>query len=152
VTVRLATVADVPAIHALVRHFATQGRMILRHLDELYATLRELHVCDIDGQVVGCAASHLFWSDLAELKCLAVREDFHGRGIGRAICLACQDDLRRLGVRQMFTLTTATGFFERLGYRRVAKESLPRFIWGECVRCPSFPECPEDALLLDLLP
>lgn len=126
--------------------------MILRHLDELYATLRELHVCELDGHVVGCAATHLFWADLAELKCLAVREDCQGRGVGRAICLACHDELRRLGVRQVFALTNAAGFFERLGYRRIAKDTLPRFIWGECVRCPSFPQCPEDALLLDLLP
>lgn len=151
-TVRPATVADVAAIYALIKFHAERGRMILRHLDELYSTLRELHVCEIAGEIVGCAATHLFWSDLAELKCLAVREERQGGGIGKALCLACHADLRRLGVRQVFALTNAVGFFERLGYRRIPKESLPRFIWGECVRCPSFPQCPEEALLLELLP
>lgn len=149
-TVRPATVADVPAIHALIKFHAERGRMILRHLDELYATLRELHVCDLDGGVAGCAATHLFWSDLAELKCLAVREDCQGRGLGKALCQACQAELRRLGVRNVFALTNAVKFFEGLGYRRIGKETLPRFIWGECVRCPSFPQCPEEALILEL--
>ena len=150
--VRPATVADVPAIHALVKYHADRGRMIQRHLDELFATLRELHVAEMDQAIVGCAATHLFWSDLAELKCLAVREEIQGQGIGKALCLACHADLRRLGVQKVFALTNAVGFFARLGYRRIEKETLPRFIWCECVRCPSFPQCPEEALQLELLP
>lgn len=151
-TVRPATVADVPALHALIKFHADKGRMIQRHLDELYATVRELHVAESNGVVLGCAATHLFWSDLAELKCLAVREETQGKGVGKALCLACHDDLRRLGVKKVFALTNAVGFFERLGYRRIEKDTLPRFIWGECVRCPSFPQCPEEALALELLP
>lgn len=124
--------------------------MILRPLDELYTNLREFFVAEDAGRVVGGAATHIFWSDLAELKCVAVADDFQGRGVGRALCEACLGDLRRLGVRRVFTLTSAAGFFEKIGYRRVAKDSLPHFIWGECVRCPSFPVCNEDALVRDV--
>ena len=87
---------------------------------------------------------------LAELKCVAVHDDYQGRGIGRAICEACVADLKRLGVRRVFTLTGTTGFFEKIGYRKVEKDSLPRFIWGECVRCPSFPVCNEEALVREV--
>jgi amino-acid N-acetyltransferase len=124
--------------------------MILRSLDELYANVREFVVCEEQGRIVGCAAVHIFWSDLAELKCVAVSDDCQGRGIGRALCDYLHADLARLGVSRIFTLTGATAFFEKIGYRKVEKDSLPRFIWGECVRCPSFPLCNEDALVLDL--
>lgn len=137
---------------AIIRFHAERGRMVPRSADELYTHLRSYFVAEARGRVIGCAASHIFWHDLAELKSLAVAEGWQGQGVGKALCLACHDQLRQLGVRQVFALTGAPGFFLRLGYRRVAKESLPRFIWGECVRCPSFPECNEEALLLDLTP
>jgi amino-acid N-acetyltransferase len=151
VRIRPARVADVPALHALIKVHAERGKMILRTLDELYANIREFQVAETSqGELVGCAAAHVFWNDLAELKCLAVRDDWQGRGIGRALCTACLQDLARLGVRQVFTLTNAPEFFEKLGYRRVDKNSLPRFIWGECIRCPTFPICNEEALVRDV--
>jgi amino-acid N-acetyltransferase len=148
--IRPAQAVDVPAIHALVKIHAERGKMILRPLDELYTNLREFFVAEDAGQIVGCAATHIFWSDLAELKCVAVADECQGRGVGRALCEACLGDLKRLGVRRVFTLTSASSFFEKIGYSRVDKDSLPRFIWGECVRCPSFPVCNEDALVRDV--
>ncbi|MCS7168141.1 MAG: N-acetyltransferase [Gemmatales bacterium] len=151
VIVRPARVADVPAIHALIRVHAERGKMILRTLDELYANIREFHVAEnAQGEIVGCAAAHVFWHDLAELKCLAVHDAWQGKGIGRALCDACLRDLARLGVKQVFTLTNVPEFFEKIGYRRVGKNSLPRFIWGECIRCPTFPICNEEALVCDV--
>ena len=147
---RPAQAADVPAIHALVKTHADRGKMILRPLEELYANLREFVVAEENRRIVGCAATHIFWNDLAELKCVAVADEAQGRGVGGALCDACLADLKRLGVRRVFTLTSAPGFFERVGYRRVDKDSLPHFIWGECVRCPSFPICKEDALVREV--
>lgn len=151
VTIRAARVQDVPAMHALIRVHAERGKMILRTLDELYANIREFCVAETAaGEIVGCAAAHVFWQDLAELKCLAVRDDWQGRGVGRALCEACLRDLARLGVQQVFTLTNVPEFFEKIGYRRVDKNSLPRFIWGECIRCPTFPICNEEALVREV--
>lgn len=150
--VRPATAADVPAMHALIKSHAERGKMVQRPLDELYANLRSYVVCEIEGEIVGCASTHIFWSDLAELKGLAVADAFQGRGIGAALCQACYEDMQRLGVKNLFALSSAPGFFERLGYQRIAKERLPRFIWGECVRCPSFPVCNEEALIREVKP
>lgn len=148
--IRPARVDDVSHLHALIKTHADRGKMILRTVDELYANVREFLVCEIDGRPVGCVAAHIFSADLAELKCLAVDDGCQGRGIGAALCKACLEDVRRLAVRSLFTLTNVPEFFEKVGYRRVAKDSLPHFIWGECVRCPSFPVCKEDALVLDV--
>ena len=148
--VRPAVASDVPNIHELIKYHAQLGRMILRGYDELYADLRSFMVAEDGGELLGCASVHLFWSDLAELKCVAVKETAQRRGIGRAVVDACHEDLRRLGIKRAFALTGATTFFEKLGYHQVAKDSLPRFIWGECVRCPSFPVCNEEALVFEL--
>ena len=150
IVVRPAVAADVTAVHDLIKYHAQLGRMILRGFDELYSDLRSFMVAEEKGELLGCASVHLFWSDLAELKCVAVNEKHQRRGIGRAVVEACHADLRRLGIKRSFALTGATDFFEKLGYNVVAKDSLPRFIWGECVRCPSFPVCNEQALVFEL--
>ncbi len=148
--VRPATAHDVPAVHDLIQFHAQKGRMILRGFDELYADLRSFMIAEDRQKIVGCASVHIFWSDLAELKCVAVQEGHQRQGVGSSIVNACHADLKRLGIQKSFALTGATEFFEHLGYKVVPKDSLPRFIWGECVRCPSFPVCNEEALVFDL--
>ncbi len=148
--IRPAHVDDVPAIHALIKVHAERGKMVPRQFDELFANLRAYVVCEWEGKVVGCAATHIFWSELAELKGLAVADEFQGRGIGAALSEACRQEMQRLGVRSLFALTNVPGFFEKIGYRRIEKDALPRFIWGECIRCPSFPVCNEEALIREV--
>ena len=122
--------------------------MIRRSLGELYESIREFLVAtDADGQVVGCAALHVFWEDLAELKCLAVSAHVQGHGVGRTLVEACWDAARELELKSVFTLTYVDAFFEKCGYRQIPKADLPHKIWNECVRCPLFPNCNEIALI-----
>ena len=122
--------------------------MIRRSPGELYESIREFLVAtDDDGTILGCAALHVFWDDLAELKCLAVSEDAQGRGVGRKLVDACWDAARELEIPQVFTLTYVPQFFEKCGYGQIEKSELPHKIWNECVRCPLFPSCTEVALI-----
>jgi amino-acid N-acetyltransferase len=151
--IRPARVSDVPAIYELVRTFAERKLMILRSMGELYESIREFLVAvEDDGGLAGCVALHVFWEDLAELKCLAVAEHLHGQGIGRQLIMACWESARELEVKSVFTLTHAAEFFERCGYQQVEKSELPQKIWNECVRCPLFPSCPEVALVRSVEP
>lgn len=139
---------DVPAICELIRPFAERKLMIRRSLGELYESVREFLVAvDEEQRLVGCAALHVFWEDLAELKCLAVLEEAHGRGIGRLLVDVCWQAGRELEIATVFTLTYVPEFFEKCGYRRIDKSELPHKIWNECVRCPLFPSCNEVALV-----
>jgi amino-acid N-acetyltransferase len=146
--IRPARVGDVPAIHELIRTFADRKLMIRRSLGELYETIREFLVAtDDDGKVIGCAALHVFWEDLAELKCLAVTETAQGQGVGWMLVEACWEAARALEINSVFALTYVAEFFEKLGYERIDKADLPHKIWNECVRCPLFPNCHEIALI-----
>ena len=122
--------------------------MIRRSPGELYESIREFFVAvDGDGQIQGCAALHVFWEDLAELKCLAVSESAQGSGIGRALVEACWQSATELEIKTVFTLTYVADFFERCGFHQIDKAELPHKIWNECVRCPLFPNCTETALV-----
>jgi amino-acid N-acetyltransferase len=151
--IRPARVGDVPAIYELIRTFADRKLMIRRSLGELYESIREFIVAiDDDGKVIGCVALHVFWEDLAELKCLAVSESVHGRGVGRILVDACWAAARELEINSVFALTYVAEFFEKLGYHRIEKADLPHKIWNECVRCPLFPNCQEIALIRSFHP
>lgn len=146
--IRPARVSDVPAIQTLIRTFADRKLMIRRSPGELYESIREFFVAvDAQGQILGCAALHVFWEDLAELKCLAVAESAHGLGIGRSLVEACWQSAHDLEIQTVFTLTYVADFFERCGFQQIEKAELPHKIWNECVRCPLFPNCTETALV-----
>ncbi len=137
-----------PAIQDLIRTFAERKLMIRRSLGELYESIREFLVAvDGEGKIIGCAALHVFWEDLAELKCLAVSESAHGQGVGRTLVEACWSAATELEIKTVFTLTYVPGFFEKCDYRVIDKADLPHKIWNECVRCPLFPSCNEVALI-----
>lgn len=146
--IRPARVSDVPGIHELVGVFAEKKLMIRRTMAELYEAIPEFCVAvDDDNRVVGCAALHVFWEDLSEIRCLAVAESLQGIGLGRRLVEWCWDRARDLEVTSVFALTTSVDFFTRCGYRVIDKSELPQGIWSECVRCPAFPECKETALI-----
>ena len=151
--VEKATMADVEHIFQVVTFFADRDEMLHRPLNEIYENLRDFYVArGPDGEFLGCVALHLLWSDLAEVKSLAVREDRQLRGVGAALVRACLDEARRLGLPRVFALTYKPGFFEKLGFRIANVSNFPRKVWTECYRCPKFPSCNEIAVSIDLAP
>jgi len=141
-------VGDVPGIYEHVVAYAELKLMIRRSMAELYESIREFFVAvDDENRVVGCVALHVFWEDLAEIRCLAVAEHVQGMGMGRRLVDACCELARELEIKSIFALTKSVGFFEHCGYHRIDKSELPQRIWNECVRCPSFPNCQEVALI-----
>ena len=53
-------------------------------------------------------------------------------------------------VARVFALTSVPDLFLGLGFAGIDKSKLPHKIWGECVRCPKFPDCDEIAMIRDL--
>ncbi len=148
-----ARIADAPAILALVNHFAGSQLMLPRSLNDVYETLRDFFVCRDESEgIVGCAALHVSWRGLGEIRSLAVAETAQRRGIGTALVRSCLDEARTLRMSRLFVLTYVPAFFERMGFRPYAKEKLPHKIWADCLNCPRFPDCDEAALVLDLEP
>lgn len=122
--------------------------MLHRSLESTYEALREFHVAqDEGGALVGCVAVDLFWSDLAEVKSLAVLPDRRGEGIGRKLVEAAIADARELGAARLFALTYEEDFFRRLGFSRIDRETLPEKVWRECIVCPKADACDEIAVM-----
>jgi len=141
-----ASLGDVEQIRGLIDAYSRQNKMLSRSLSYLYDNIRDYFVVRKNGNLLGCCALHITWSDLAEIKSLAVHQDHHGEGVGTALLEAAVQEANALGIQRIFTLTLEPEFFLKHGFRKIPRESLPMKIWGECIQCPKYPECDEVAL------
>ena len=149
--IRKALLKDVPNIQNLVNYYADKNQMLPKSLSVLYENIRDFWVEeDEDGNILGCVAASVCWEDLAEIKSLAVREDCQKKGLGRKLVLKGIEELKDLGIKKVFTLTYSVGFFEKIGFVLIDKKKLPQKIWTECVYCPKFPDCGEEAMMLEI--
>ena len=148
--VRKANINDIKQIQALINSFARQDLMLARSLNELYENIRDFWVIESRGKVLGCAAVHISWDDLVEIKSVAVDKENQKKGLGLLLLGACLKESKALGAKRVFVLTYAPDFFRKAGFRKIEHSALPHKIWAECINCPKFPDCQETALLKNI--
>lgn len=147
---RKARITDVKEIQKLLTHFANRGDMLSRSLSELYEAIRDFYIVEESGQLLGAAALHIVWDDLAEIRSVAVAEDAGRKGVGTEVVNACISEARELGLKRLFCLTYKPDFFARFGFSVVDKSELPHKVWGDCIKCVKFPDCDEISMILEL--
>jgi amino-acid N-acetyltransferase len=145
--VEKARIADVPQMHKLINGFADRGQMLARPLSELYESVRDFFVIRDGDEVIACAALHVAWSDMAEIRSVAVAEDSQRKGIGARIVAACLKEAGEMGIETVFCFTYRPEFFKEQKFVDIDKMELPRKVWTDCFRCPKFPNCDETALV-----
>lgn len=148
--IRRAKISDVKQIHKFINEFAKKEIMLARSLNELYEGLRDFVIYEDDGILKGVCALRVLWEDLAEIRSLAVKEEYQKKGIGKALVEQCIEDAKNLGIRRVFALTYKPEFFKKLGFKNIDKSKLPQKIWGDCLKCPKFPECDEHAVIIHI--
>jgi amino-acid N-acetyltransferase len=133
VVVRRARTSDVPTIKHLVDTYA--GRILLeKNLVTLYEAVQEFWVAELDGRVVGCGALHVFWSDLGEIRTVAVDPSTTGHGVGHAIVTRLLDVARELELERIFVLTFETEFFGRHGFTEIEGTPVTAEVFEEMCR------------------
>jgi amino-acid N-acetyltransferase len=147
--IRNAKISDVRSIHALISTYAEQDRMLFRSLADIYENLQCFLVAEMtrDKEVIGCCAIEVIWSDMAELKSLAVKEGRQGNGVGSKLVQAAVEEAVRLGVPKLIALTLEPKFFVKNGFKVVDKDALPMKVWSDCARCPKQQSCDEVAVI-----
>lgn len=148
--IRKAIIRDAKDIHSIINRFAKRDKMLPRSLNEIYENIRDFFVCTERGGIIGVSALHVLWDNLAEIRSIAVLKEYQGKGIGRRLIRQCIKEAKKLGVMRVFALTYNPEFFKDLGFKEIDKNSLPQKIWGDCLKCPKFPECDEIAVIKDL--
>jgi len=150
---RKAKVKEARAIYELLSQEARKGLLLPRSLNAIYENIRDFWVCEEKGEVLGCVALHVVWEDLAEIRSLVVKEERRGEGIGFQLVRLALLEAGELEVKRVFSLTYVKEFFlKNFPFKEIDKRELPHKVWGECVNCVKFPDCDEEAVLIDLTP
>ena len=133
---RPAVTADILAIQRLIEPLVVKRILLGKELVMLYEAVQEFVVAEVDGEVVGCGALHVFWENLGEVRTLAVREGLQHRGIGGKILAYLEKKAKQLGLSQLFCLTFEVEFFTHHGYREVHDQLVDQDVYVELVRSP----------------
>jgi amino-acid N-acetyltransferase len=133
-SVRSARTSDVVTIRQIASPLVEKRVLLGKELVELYESIQEFVVAELDGQVVGFGALHVFWQDLAEVRTLAVPESARGRGVGAAILRELLERAKVLGIHRVFCLTFETGFFGSHGFVEISDVPVDAQTYAEMVR------------------
>jgi len=144
---RDARVGDLGAILDLINGLAREQVMLPRSPASVVENIRDFVVAEVDGAFAGCGALHVVWSNIAEIRSIAVRAEHRARGLGRVMAERLIAEAEDLGVARVMAFTYVPGFFEKLGFRVVEHASLPHKVFGDCLNCPKFHACDEIAVL-----
>jgi amino-acid N-acetyltransferase len=133
VVVRRARTSDVPVIKTLVDYYA--GKILLeKNLVTLYEAVQEFWVAERNGEVIGCGALHVMWSDLGEVRTVAVHPKVNGQGIGHTIVDRLLEVARELQLQRVFVLTFETEFFARHGFTEIEGTPVTAEVYEEMCR------------------
>lgn len=144
--IRKATLRDSDFIYTLVKRFADDGKMLYRSLNEIYENIRDYFIVEENSKQIGCGALNICWKDLAEIKSLAIEEEWQRKGIGKLIVENCIKEAKDLGINKIFAFTYQPEFFKKLGFKEEDKNNMPKKIWSDCIKCAKFSECDEHCL------
>jgi amino-acid N-acetyltransferase len=131
--IRRARTSDVPKVKALVDCYASKI-LLEKNLVTLYEAVQEFWVAELDGEVIGCGALHVLWSDLGEVRTVAVHPRVKGRGIGHAIVDRLLEVARELALQRVFVLTFETEFFSRHGFTEIEGTPVTAEVYEEMCR------------------
>jgi predicted GNAT family N-acyltransferase len=104
-----------------LRHEVLRAPLGLRFRDEdLRAEVNELRYGFLDetGDIVACLLGRKLDNGVIKLRQMAVKEVLRGRGIGKDLMIAVEDDLKKNGFTslELHARIVARGFYEKLGY------------------------------------
>lgn len=149
--VRAATLADVPDLERIMAPYVATGDLLPRSDYDLCRHIKEYVVAeDAAGAVVACGSLKVYSRGLGEIAGLAVRVEYQGLGLGRAIVQGLLAEARRMGLVEVLALTRKPAFFLRVGFMSTDKAHFPLKVWADCARCPRRECCDETAVSLTL--
>ncbi len=149
---RRAKISDAPAIHALIAHYAAQGLLLPRAVEEIRANIGHFIVQEENRQVVSCLSLEGYGADLAEIRSIAVDPENRRQGFGARLIASALAEARHRGIARVFAVTHAPKFFERQGFAAATRQSLAEKIERDCRTCSQQRTCKLVAVIATVIP
>lgn len=119
---------DVRAVMTLIRQSVNSEELVKRTRADILAHLEDYWVLEIDRNLVGCVALHIYpQENIAELACLYVHKNHEGQGYGRKLMAFVEQLAAEKGAYRLLALSTqAFNYFQQKGgFSEVSPDTLP---------------------------
>ncbi|MBN1318004.1 MAG: GNAT family N-acetyltransferase, partial [Anaerolineales bacterium] len=136
-TIRPATLADIPAISELIDEHVRREEVLPRTPKAIRETLNDWIVGERDNEILAIGSLLHYSPQLAEVRSLAVHDRAKGNGLGRAVVEALIAKARSYNISTLFALTLVEPFFTKMGFEPCSKSAFPEKIWRDCQLCPN---------------
>lgn len=151
IKIRKANLHDLDAIRLLISEGARQGAVLDRSRQEILEHLRDFWVAEVPAKgVVGVVALHFISEKMCEIRSLVVEKKWQGMGVGARLIRRALSEARKYGFKEVLALVQKPDIYLNHGFEHRRKESLPHKIWRDCINCPKFPSCDEEAYVKEL--
>ncbi len=128
-SLRTATKTDIPAISELIEDY--RDKLLPRTSQELVDLIGSFLVVENGaGEVVGCCCLEIYSPKIAELRTLAVKQSYEGRGLGRRLVDAALEIAQKQNIHQVLVVTSNREFFERMNFGPALNEKYALFWYG----------------------
>lgn len=144
---RKAILPDAPHVYELISRYSGDGTLLPRSQTEICENIRDFTVVLAGGQIIGCAAFHIYGLSMAEVRSVTVNPEFHGRNAGSLLVQALLDEAQQHHVERVFLFTRVPNFFGKLGFAIVPHSLLPEKVFKDCIACPRRHNCDEIAMI-----
>ncbi len=125
---RGANIDDVGGILELIEPLEREGVLLKRSRELLETEIQQFRLLERDGRIIACAALYPFPEDnCGEVACIVTHPDYRGGQRGQRLLHELEREARRLGLGQVFVLTTQTAhWFIEQGFAEHSLADLPR--------------------------
>ena len=147
ITTRRATLDDAQGIVDLVNLGEREGQLLPRTIESIQTSIDDWMIAEDNGRIVGIGSLLEMGPTLSEVRSLAVAPDYRKFGVGSQIVNALIDLARERNIPNVFALTRAVLFFEKLGFIISEKENFPEKVWRDCNICRVRLMCDEVAVI-----
>ena len=149
---RRAILPDAEQIHHLVEGFSQADTLLPRPLSEICENIRDFHVVEEGGTILGCGGLHLYGMHLAEIRSICVSPEHQRHGAGLALMEALLNEAEHHQVTCVCLFTLVPSFFTRFDFRVVNRDDIPDKLYKDCLLCPKLHACDEIAMVRGELP
>ncbi len=107
---------DLANVQLLLQPFVVQRLLLPRTPGDLAVLMQHAFIANIGEQVIGFSAIEIYSQKLAEIQCLAVDQNHHGRGIGKQLVAKCVHRARQHNVREVMAISASDEFLKQCGF------------------------------------
>jgi amino-acid N-acetyltransferase len=150
VIIRTAIEGDAAAIHALIGDYQREGHLLPREQSEVARHVSRFVVADAAGRIIACAELAPLSASVAEVRSLVVARDVRRVGLAARLIGEVRRRAEAAGYDSICAFTHDARLFLRHDFSVVPHVWVPEKIAADCVACPLFRRCGQQAMVLPL--